>query len=325
MLEELRKYSSLGTAGYYWEVLSLFYDHPDTDWDEHAINAHFKGRIIDDTDIYDGGLHLLVLSEILELDVNGYYLISYKFSHRLHSKNHCKGRVLEAILKALKEDETTYTIFAPEFCTFDFVNNVIQIEKSAFGLKFGNIRNVLISLDFLIPHPNYPDHTFAINKSHRKLFDWYLTDGIRKRQITPDQLKNLQAQQLENGLAGEKFVLNYEIKRTGREDDVEWIANYDSAAGFDIMSFETNASARHDRYIEVKAYSGKIPYFYWSRNEMKEANSKRTQYYLYLVNISEIKYPEYEPTIIRNPIVDILENDEWDKTVDKYHVVRTFL
>ena len=321
MLEELRKYSSLGSAGYYWEVLSLFYDHPDTDWDEHAIDAHFKGKIIDDTDIFDGGLHLLVLSEILELDANGFYSVSYKFSHRLHSKNHCKGRVLEAILKALKEDEITYTIFAPEFCTFDFVNNVIQIEKSAFGLKFGNIRNVLISLDFLLPHPNYPDHTFAINKSYRKLFDRYLTDGIRKRQITPDQLKNLQAQQLENGLAGEKFVLNYEANRTGREDDVEWIASYDSAAGYDILSFESSSSVEHDRFIEVKAYSGNLPYFYWSKNEVNVATERASNYYLYLVNLEKLSQSDYEPIIIKNPIKEVLNSEDWEKTVDKYHII----
>jgi hypothetical protein len=275
MLEELRKYGSLGTAGYFWEVLSLFYEYPDIAWNEHAIDAHFKGRIIDDTDIFDGGLQLLKLSKILELDASGNYSLSYNFKHRLHSRNHCIGRVLEAMLEALKEDETTYTIFAPEFCNYDLLNNVIQIDKSAFGLKFGNIRNTLISLAFLLPHPNYPERTYVINKSHRKLFDRYLTVEIRKRQITPDQLNNIQAQQLENGLAGEKFVLKYEANRTVRENDIEWIASYDSAAGYDILSFEASSSVEHDRFIEVKAYTGKTPYFYWSRNEMQVAKNKR--------------------------------------------------
>ena len=34
MLEDLRGYENLGTVGYYWELLSLFYNFPDVDWDE---------------------------------------------------------------------------------------------------------------------------------------------------------------------------------------------------------------------------------------------------------------------------------------------------
>jgi hypothetical protein len=322
MLEELRQYSSLGTTGYYWEVLRLFYSQPNTDWSKDSIEAHFRGRIIDDKDIFDGGLRLLELIGVLEVDITGFYHTTHNFRQRLHSQEHCRGRILEALLEMMKEDSDTYSIFSTEFCSFDFVNNVIQVDRSAFGLQFANVRDVLISLRFLVPHPNYPERSFAVNRSHRNLFDRHLTDGIRKRRISPDQLRGIQAQQQENGLIGERYVYDFEAVRTGRDEEIEWIASYDTAAGFDIMSFEATTSLVHDRFIEVKAYSGDTPYFYWSRNEMQVAKTKGNKYFLYLVNIDEIESPDYEPIIIQNPSNEILNNDDWDKTVDKYHIVR---
>lgn len=321
MLEELRRYSSLGTSGYYWEVLGLFYGQPNTDWNKNSLDAHFRGRIIDERDIFDGGLRLLELAGVLEVDFTGFYHTTHRFKQRLHSQEHCRGKVLESLLESMKDDDETYSIFSPEFCSFDIVNNVIQLDKSAFGLRFANIRDVLLSLGFLVPHPNYPERSFAVNRPHKKLFDRHLTDGIRRRRVSPEQLKSIQAQQQENGLKGETYVYEYEGNRTGRSSEIEWIATYDTAAGFDIMSFETSKSATHDRFIEVKAYSGATPYFYWTRNEMRVAEDKRDQYYLYLVNLDEIGNPAYEPLIVQNPTIEILDNDVWDKTVDKYHIV----
>lgn len=323
MLEELRKYHSLGTQNYYWEVLNLFYNQPNTDWTKDSLEAHFRGRIIDDRDIFDGGLRLLELAGVVEVDITGVYHPTYFFKQRLYSLDHCRGRVLESLLEAMKEDDATYSIFSPEFCTFDIVNNVIQVDKSAFNLQFANIRDVLLSLGFLIPHPNYPERSFVVNRHHKKLFDRHLTDGIRKRRVSPEQLKSIQAQQQENGLLGESFVYDFEGRRTGRIDEIEWIASYDTAAGFDIMSFETSASVVHDRFIEVKAYSGAIPYFYWTKNEMQVAKDKGNQYYLYLVNLDEIRNPAYEPLIIQNPTTEILDSDNWEKTVDKYHIMHS--
>jgi hypothetical protein len=321
MLKELRSFNSLGTPSYFWEVLELFYNQPNTDWSKDSIDAHFKGRIIDGKDVFDGGLQLLELADVLEVDITGFYHTTYSFRQRLHSQEHCRGRVLEALLKAMKEDDDTYAIFSTEFCSFDFVNNVIQIEKSAFGLQYGNIRDVLISIGFLLPHPNYPERSFAINRSHRNLFDRHFTAGIRKRRISPDQLRSIQEQQQENGLLGEKFVYDFEGIRTKRESEIEWVASYDTTAGFDIMSFESNTSVNHDRFIEVKAYSGDAAYFYWSRNEMQVAETKGRQYFLYLVNLDEVENPNYNPTIIKNPAIEILKNSDWQKTVDKFHIV----
>lgn len=143
---------------------------------------------------------------------------------------------------------------------------------------------------------------------------------MRKRQVSPNQLHSIQAQQQENGLLGERYVYDYEIIRTKRDSGIEWVANYDTAAGFDIMSFETETSTLHDRFIEVKAFSGKTPYFYWSINEMNVAKTKGGRYFLYLVNLDEVNNPKYSPIIIKNPVIEVLNNNEWNKTVDKYYI-----
>jgi len=322
MLGEIRQYDNIGTAAYFWELLGLFYDQPNTDWTDGALDAHFKNRVIDGKYIFRGGLRLLVLAGVLEVDIAGVYHLSYSFRQKLHSHDHCRGRVLDALLEALKSDEDVYAIFSPEFCTYDIVNNVMQVNKSAFGLQHANIRDVLVSLGFLVPHPTFPAVSFAVNKPNRRLFDKHLKEGMRKRQLTPEQLKGMQTQQQENGLIGEQFVFDYERTRTGRDDDVEWVAIYDAAAGFDIMSFESNASTEHDRFIEVKAYSGDTPYFYWSRNEMEEAQKRGEEYFLYLVNLDEVNRSGYEPIIIPDPTSRVLADKGWMKTVDKYHITK---
>lgn len=320
MLEDLRGYENLGTVGYYWELLSLFYNFPDVDWDEDSIEARFKGRIVDGYDIFDGCLSLMVLSGVLEKDITNTYRLTRKFGQKLYSQEHCRVRVLEALLSKIKDDDNLYSIFSAEYCSFDMVHNVVQVNKSAFGLRFANVRDLFLALGFLVPHPAFPDRSYAVNKSHKNLFDRYLTNEIRRHMVSPEQLGKIRAQQQESGLCGEKFVYDYEAMRTNRKSDIEWIATYDASAGFDIMSFQTHNSCSYDRFIEVKAYSGDIPYFYWSRNEVREAKFRGSQYFLYLVNVEEIENPGYKPIIICNPYIKVLNNNKWNKVVDKYFI-----
>ena len=105
MLEDLRGYENLGTVGYYWELLSLFYNFPDVDWDEDSIEARFKGRIVDGYDIFDGCLSLMVLSGVLEKDITNTYRLTRKFGQKLYSQEHCRVRVLEALLSKIKDDD----------------------------------------------------------------------------------------------------------------------------------------------------------------------------------------------------------------------------
>lgn len=322
MLEELRHFSSLGGPSYYWELLSLFANNK-TKWSKSKIDSHFKGKIFDGRDIYDGGLSLLLLSGLLELDFNGFYQATYEFKQKPLSFEDCREKVLRAFVELISKDSNVYKIFSNEFCTYDFVNNKIQISRAAFGLHYSNVRDVLLNLEFLQVHPYYPNQSYIINDKYKQLFDKYFAEGLRKKQLHPELLFELQTRQEENGLIGEKYVYEYEMRRLKKRKGIEWVASYDAAAGFDIMSYDKPSSSAHNRFIEVKAYRGDKPYFYWSKNEIKAAYLKAERYFLYLVNLKNIEEPGYEPIIIKNPAIEVLKNDYWKAIIDKYFITYT--
>ena len=41
---------------------------------------------------------------------------------------------------------------------------------------------------------------------------------------------------------------------------------------------------------------------------------------MYLVDVKKINIQNYEPIMKRNPFKNILNNDNWDKEVDKYKI-----
>lgn len=88
------------------------------------------------------------------------------------------------------------------------------------------------------------------------------------------------------GLAGERFVINFERARLifrGREalaDKIEHIpSTMGDGAGFDVRSFEEDGS---DRLIEVKTTAfGKQTPFFISRNEVRLSREREDRFYLY--------------------------------------------
>lgn len=87
------------------------------------------------------------------------------------------------------------------------------------------------------------------------------------------------------GLAGELLVIQYEknrLERAGRKDlacRVEHVAQLDSAAGYDIASYEEDGTPR---FIEVKTTKGaKSTPFYISRNEVEVSATLGSQYWIY--------------------------------------------
>src|SRR5680860_806790 len=222
MLEGLKQYTNLGSAGYYWELINLFYDRPGVIWDDNHISDHFDNKRIEGESIFDGCIPFLLSTHVLSQNQDGSYSLAYKFKYRLQSREHCKQKILEALILAISKDPDTYSIFCPEFCTFDLINNVIQINVSAFGLKYANIRKLMINLGFLIPHPNYPNRAYIVSKRYKSLFDKYITQDMRKRFVPPDELKSILAKQQENGLKAEAYVISYETSRLNNKEGVEW-------------------------------------------------------------------------------------------------------
>lgn len=90
------------------------------------------------------------------------------------------------------------------------------------------------------------------------------------------------------GLAGELLVMAHEQKRlrdAGRNDlaaRVEHVALSDSAAGYDILSFELDGS---EKFIEVKTTTGLASTsFYISENEVSVSRELQERFWLYRVH-----------------------------------------
>ncbi|OEC50236.1 MULTISPECIES: DUF3427 domain-containing protein [unclassified Aeromonas] len=92
----------------------------------------------------------------------------------------------------------------------------------------------------------------------------------------------------ELGLAGERLVIEYEQNRllqAGHSDlaaRVEHIALSDSAAGYDILSFEEDGT---EKFIEVKTTAGPASTpFYISENEVNVSRQLKDRFWLYRVH-----------------------------------------
>lgn len=141
------------------------------------------------------------------------------------------------------------------------------------------------------------------------------------RKISPEEFEKEQEQNKIYGIEAEKYVLDFEFNRLNRCKKIDWVAEYVVNKGYDIASYNSEIDEFPNRFIEVKSYNGDIPYFYWSRNEIDVAKRKLNEYWLYLVNRSEISLKEYRPKMIQNPIESVLNNSEWIKEVDKYKII----
>ena len=94
------------------------------------------------------------------------------------------------------------------------------------------------------------------------------------------------------GQSGEQLIVDYEkwrLIQSGKEswvDKIEWVAEFDDGAGFDILSKNPNGT---DRYIEVKTtkLTKETPIFF-TKNEYEFSIDKSEDYHLYrLFNFSE--------------------------------------
>ncbi|OQP38685.1 hypothetical protein A4H97_18375 [Niastella yeongjuensis] len=110
----------------------------------------------------------------------------------------------------------------------------------------------------------------------------------------PFKINYLEREQsnLSLGKKGELLIIDYEkwrLTQSGKEswaDKIEWVAEYDDGAGFDILSKNPNGS---DRYIEVKTtkLTKETPIFF-SKNEYEYSVDKTEDYHLYrLFNFSD--------------------------------------
>ncbi len=316
MLEELKKYENLGTPGYFWEFFNQF--EKEDLWTEANISSYFYNKIVDGESIFDGCIPLLKHSNIISINEETMEIeVDLAYRNILYSEQFCRDRLLEWFLSSLHQDQEFYKIFSSEHTSRDFVVNAVQIDRSAFGLDYINIMNLLLSFDFLKPHPSFPQKKFIVNAWWKKFFDRFLAPEIRKRQVSLEDLKQRQEQQQIDGEKAEKYVLDFEINRLNNKEWIEWVAPYDTSLWYDILSYKHKDSFENDRFIEVKSFVWD-PRFYRSKNEISKADKYWEKYCLYLIDRSKIDQDNYEPTIIINPYSEVFESNEWDREAMTY-------
>ena len=318
MLEELRQYENLGTPAYFWELFQNL--NKGNSWTTHDVSGYFFNRAIDGKSIFDGCIPLLIATKIVAIDETGFIEVNYPYKNLCYSQQFLKQKLLEGILLALEKDTAFIDLFSSEHISYDFIHKSININLSVFGFRYANMRHCLFDFGFLIPHPDFPRKILIITPRWKQFFEKHFTRKIRARKINVEDLQKRQEQQQINGETAERFVLAFEKARLNDKSGIQWIAPYDSGAGFDILSFQGVDSKDNDLFIEVKSYSGMNPYFYWTRNEIKKAREYPDNYHVYLVNRDQLSNPRYQPRIISNPVVNILHDDEWKKEIDKYYI-----
>lgn len=137
----------------------------------------------------------------------------------------------------------------------------------------------------------------------------FLTGARESNKLTPRRAKSAErlaadlAQQAEVGAAAEIWVVEFERERLSGHplrDQIRRVSEDDVTAGYDIVSFASVHSIRHDRFIEVKSH-GERKVFHWSRNEIATALEFGEDYALYLVDRSQCGQTGYVPHIITRP------------------------
>lgn len=220
--------------------------------------------------------------------------------------------------------------FVDKFVEFSLDNEIINIDTITYNIaenayimssttikpqKHACYRNILTEYGAITL---LPDAKYIVNNA----LDRAIKIPERHKKISEKQLMARLKAQREQGERGELFVMEYEKKRISdpkTQSMIQRISTIDVAAGFDIVSLNSNESERPDRFIEVKTYKG-AEHFNWSDNERDKASVMGDSYFLYLVDDDLINKDGYEPIIIANPAKVIFDSGEWLIESDSYRI-----
>jgi hypothetical protein len=191
------------------------------------------------------------------------------------------------------------------------------IRKTAFGVNFLQLLRLLESCNFLKQININDSLHYLINKEYLYLLD--LRSPVKSHgNLSVSRFDELLLLKQQYGEEAEEFVLNYEAMRLNNQN-IEWVAKYIVDVGYDIASFDNEKDTIHNRFIEVKSYDGEKEYFFWSRKELRVSHLKGNQYWIYLVNRSNMKNLNYKPTMIQNPYKNIYQDiDNWTQQVESW-------
>lgn len=321
MLNDLRKYDCLGTPNYFFEMFNTLKSNPTSNWERTDLEKLFYNRVIDNRPIIDGGIELAERINIIQ-QTDTFFQLNTEFKFHINSVSQMVDWFNDFLFKSLKNDTDFLNIFSSKYLSHDVIYKSLQLNNSAFGLKYSNFKQLLLDFDIISEHPTPEFKTYIVNQRYKKLFDKSVLPEIKKRKIGIEEFKKSMEQQQIYGEEAEKFVLKFETDRLKNKKEIDWVAEYVVNEGYDIASYNEIEDEQPNRFIEVKSYDGPKAYFYWSRNEYQVAKLKGVCYWIYLVNRSKIKNEGYEPEKYQDPFNTILgdHNIDWIEEVDKYKI-----
>ena len=229
------------------------------------------------------------------------------------------GDIEKELCKLCFKKTISDTLLDTEAVHYSISGDEYAIERYGFSVSAALFRNILLQYHALREQAG----DLVISSEYEDIFVEYQ----KKHKIgkSLEKLKKQLEDQEFQGERAEQFVLSYEVKRLEGHpylSKIKQISVIDVTAGYDILSYNGVDSEKLDRFIEVKSYLGS-PHFYWSQNEIEKARRYEDKYYIYLIDVSKVDDPEYEPRIIQNPADNILESNQWILSPTSYMVTPT--
>ena len=229
----------------------------------------------------------------------------------LTNKKEVSHKITSDIFNALMTLTPKVDLFS-----YDLIKGMYKVKHEFIPNGLSIFRDVLTNLSVFKVVRTDSKSTFYLSHEYEDLLQNVSSKTQRKKSL--DHLIHDLEKKAEFGKAAELFVMEFELKRL-KTKKPKRISEADVSAGFDILSFETDKSERFDRFIEVKAI-GKDISFYWTKNEKSKATLWGKQYYLYLVDLNQVKgNHKYEPTIIQDP-ANAINPSNWVIETETYFI-----
>ena len=187
------------------------------------------------------------------------------------------------------------------------------------NLRFSNLRNLLIELDFV--SYNEDGRFYEISDKYVSLFYNIAIDS----KISPEKLKQIIDERERIGKYAELKIVEYERSRLLFREDllkkIEHVSLENTSAGYDIKSFTVENDIVSERFIEVKAVSAIEKKFYMSKNEVEKSRQYKANYYLYLLPVlGKNKFDLNNLLIIQDPNNGVFDSNKWRVTCDQFEI-----
>ena len=245
-------------------------------------------------------------------------------SYDISKKNFIQEVVLRTIKKLIKEKKI-HNFLNNKNMFYMKDKNLLVIKNNLIHIDYSAFRNLFIEIDLFV-NDSLVDNQFVINHEQISWFKKVIIPLIEEsgfnNSTSLKDLEDLQQKQKEIGYEAELFALSYEKKiriNHPKYSNIRIISESNVGAGYDIVSYQMDSSILIDKFIEVKSIDNRESFF-WSRNEIDVARIKENEYFLYLVDRTKMNDYGYEPIIIQNPYEQILNNDRWNKRIEKYFI-----